>query len=48
MQFNRVFFDIGEGIQRLCIEQKVKLGKLDQVCVTNILPSGTNGLPGYN
>ena len=41
-----VMIDMGEGTQRLCIEQKVKLVKLDAVLITRLCPETTGGLPG--
>jgi ribonuclease Z len=41
-----ILFDAGEGIQRLCVEHKVKLSKLAKVFFTSITPDLVGGLPG--
>lgn len=42
----RILVNAGEGIQRLCVEHKVKLAKLEAICVTNLLPQRISGIPG--
>jgi len=43
----RLVINVPEGWQRLCVEQKVKIGKVDAVCLTDLGPSAVGGLPGY-
>jgi ribonuclease Z len=43
----RLVINIPEGWQRLCVEQKIKIGKVDAVCLTHLGPSAVGGLPGY-
>ena len=42
----RFLFDAGEGLQRLCVEHKVKLGRVAAVFITNVNNRTTGGLPG--
>jgi ribonuclease Z len=42
----RFIIDAGEGVQRLCIEHKVRLVKLDGVFLTRLSPETNSGLPG--
>ena len=39
--------DVPEGTQRLCIEHRVRLGKIDCVCLTRLGAETVCGLPGY-
>ena len=43
----RLVINVPEGWQRLCVEQKIKIGKVDAVCLTHLGPSAVGGLPGY-
>lgn len=43
----RVVFNAPEGWQRLCVEQGVKVSKVDAVCVTSLGPAAVGGVPGY-
>jgi ribonuclease Z len=42
----RILFDAGEGAQRLCVEHRVRLLKVDSICLTKVCPSTCSGLPG--
>ncbi|ETW09117.1 hypothetical protein, variant 1 [Aphanomyces invadans] len=42
----RYLFNAGEGLQRLCMEHRVRLAKLHHVCLTEIASSTVGGLPG--
>ena len=42
----RFIIDVGEGTQRLCIEHKVRLVKVDAVLLTRLSPQTNSGLPG--
>jgi len=42
----RFIFNCGEGVQRLCVEHKVRLGKIAAVLVTDFKPQNCFGLPG--
>lgn len=42
----RIIFDIGEGVQRLCVEHRVRLVKLDSIFLTRLVPETNAGLPG--
>eukprot|EP01041_Mallomonas_annulata_P010212 gene10211-21289_t len=42
----RLIFNVGEGTQRLCIEHKVRLGKISNICLTELSPETVSGLPG--
>ena len=43
---NRFIVDVGEGIQRLCMEHKIKLGKINSILITKICQDTLGGLPG--
>lgn len=43
----RIVFNAGEGWQRLCVEQGVRVSKCDTMCLTHISPEAVGGLPGY-
>jgi len=43
---SRVLINVPEGCQRLCVEYKVRLSKLNVVCITNLAPECLCGLPG--
>ena len=42
----RFMFDVGEGTQRLAIEHRVRLGKLEGIFLTRLCPETVCGLPG--
>ena len=42
----RFIVDAGEGTQRLCIEHKVRLVKVDAIFLTRLSPETNSGLPG--
>lgn len=42
----RFLFESGEGTQRLCLEHKVKLARLNTIFITQLCPSRITGLPG--
>lgn len=42
----RIVFDVGEGIQRLCVEHKVRLNKVEHICLTQLSTERIGGLPG--
>ncbi|BFI40606.1 ribonuclease Z [Marchantia polymorpha subsp. ruderalis] len=42
----RIVFNAGEGLQRFCIEHKIKLSKLDHVFLTRVCSETTSGVPG--
>ena len=42
----RIIVNCGEGVQRLCVEHKVRLGKISAVLFTDDCPSHCFGLPG--
>ena len=42
----KIMFDIGEGTQRLCIEHKVRLTRMDGLFLTRLCPETVCGLPG--
>ncbi|CAM6105646.1 unnamed protein product [Calypogeia fissa] len=42
----RIIFNAGEGLQRFCIEHKIKLSKLDHVFLTRVCSETASGLPG--
>ena len=42
----RFLFDSGEGIQRLCVEHRARISKLEGVCLTRLCPETIAGLPG--
>lgn len=43
----RIVFNAGEGWQRLCVEQGVRVSKCDTMCLTHISSDAVGGLPGY-
>eukprot|EP00605_Chrysophyceae_sp_TOSAG23-4_P001853 GSChrysophyteH1.ASY1.ANO1.2045.1 assembled CDS len=43
---HRYIIDAGEGLQRLCIEHKVRLMKLNAVFLSRLSPETNSGLPG--
>lgn len=43
---SRVMFDCGEGTQRLCIEHKQRVSRLDMICFTEITSHTMCGMPG--
>ncbi|KAG0614312.1 hypothetical protein M758_6G167300 [Ceratodon purpureus] len=42
----RFIFNAGEGLQRFCIEHKVKLSKIDHIFLTRVGSETAGGLPG--
>jgi len=42
----KFIFNAGEGLQRMCMEHKVKLGKLTNILLTRLSPDTFGGLPG--
>ncbi|KAL3682128.1 hypothetical protein R1sor_000150 [Riccia sorocarpa] len=42
----RIIFNAGEGLQRFCLEHKVKLSKLDHVFLTRVCSETASGVPG--
>lgn len=42
----RYLFNCGEGTQRLCVEHKVRLGKVQSIFLTHLGPDTLGGLPG--
>ena len=43
---SRILIDCGEGTQRLCIEHRIRLSKLECICLTRLNPQTMGGLPG--
>ena len=43
---SRFLFDSGEGIQRLCVEHRARIAKLEGVYLTRLCPETIGGLPG--
>lgn len=43
---HRIIIDCGEGIQRLCVEHKIRLGKISAIMFTEFSPQACLGLPG--
>lgn len=46
-QNQRFLFDVGEGTQRLCVEHRVRLGRISAVMITSQDHSRYLGLPGF-
>ncbi|KAJ7956508.1 Zinc phosphodiesterase ELAC protein 2-like protein [Quillaja saponaria] len=42
----RFIFNAGEGLQRFCAEHKVKLSKVDHICLSRVCSETAGGLPG--
>lgn len=42
----RVIFNAGEGLQRFCAEHKIKLSKIDYICLSRVCSETIGGLPG--
>ena len=42
----RFLFDCGEGLQRLCVEHRMRISKLDSVFLTRLCPETIGGLAG--
>ena len=42
----RYMFNIGEGMQRMCTEHKVRMGKLNNIFLTQLTAETLGGLPG--
>jgi len=43
----RYLFNCGEGFQRLCVEQKVRMTRIDHLFFTRATTDASGGLPGY-
>ena len=43
---NRYLFEVGEGTQRLAVEHKVRIGKINGIFLTSFQPHSVGGLPG--
>lgn len=43
---SRILFNVGEGVQRLCVEHKIRLIKLTGIFLTESCTSNMGGLPG--
>lgn len=43
---NRYLFDAGEGTQRLAVEHRIRLGKLQSIFITRLHPNHIGGIPG--
>ena len=43
----RIAFNAGEGWQRFCVENGVKMHNLRAMCVTELTPGALGGVPGY-
>ncbi|KAJ8609873.1 hypothetical protein CTAYLR_007495 [Chrysophaeum taylorii] len=43
----RILFNAGEGWQRMCVEQGVRISRCDTMCLTHLSPDAVGGLPGY-
>jgi ribonuclease BN (tRNA processing enzyme) len=42
----RFLIDCGEGIQRLCVEHRIRTAKIDAILLTRLRPETVCGLPG--
>ncbi|GJP61999.1 hypothetical protein CLOP_g19109 [Closterium sp. NIES-67] len=42
----RLVFNAGEGLQRLCIEHKIRLAKIDKIFLSRVCTETAGGLPG--
>ncbi|XP_040966559.1 tRNAse Z TRZ4, mitochondrial-like [Gossypium hirsutum] len=42
----RFIFNAGEGLQRFCAEHKIKLSKIDHICLSRVCSETVGGLPG--
>ncbi|XP_062087542.1 tRNAse Z TRZ4, mitochondrial-like [Humulus lupulus] len=42
----RIIFNAGEGLQRFCTEQKIKLSKIDHIFLSRVCSETAGGLPG--
>ncbi|GMJ05211.1 tRNAse Z4 [Hibiscus trionum] len=42
----RFIFNAGEGLQRFCTEHKIKLSKIDHICLSRVCSETIGGLPG--
>ncbi|KAE8703229.1 F-box/WD repeat-containing protein 7-like [Hibiscus syriacus] len=42
----RFIFNAGEGLQRFCTEHKIKLSKIDHICLSRVCSETVGGLPG--
>ena len=43
---SRFLFNVNEGLQRFCMEHRVRLVKVDGIFLTNISTDSVGGLPG--
>ena len=41
----RMIFNVGEGLQRYCVQHQVKLSKVEDIFLTRITTQTTGGLP---
>jgi hypothetical protein len=44
--FNRVLINVGEGTQRFCSENKIKLFTVSAIIITSLSPQNISGFPG--
>jgi hypothetical protein len=44
--FNRVLVNAGDGLQRICAENKIKLFSVSSVIITSLSPPNLAGFPG--
>ena len=42
----RCLINCGEGVQRLCVEHKIKISKVSRIALTDLSPDAVGGLPG--
>lgn len=42
----RIIFNAGEGLQRFCAEHKIKLSKMNYICLSRVCSETVGGLPG--
>ncbi|KAL8139464.1 hypothetical protein V2J09_005485 [Rumex salicifolius] len=42
----RIVFNAGEGLQRFCVEHKIKLSKIDHIFLSRVCSETAGGLPG--
>ncbi|CAM9934000.1 unnamed protein product, partial [Choristocarpus tenellus] len=45
-EHERFLFNAGEGTQRLCMEHKLRIGKTENIFLTQITSDTVGGLPG--
>ena len=44
----RFMFNVGDGIQRMCMEHRIRLSKLRHIFLTQLTVKEVGGLPGNN